>query len=182
MIGTPDPWGPTRKIYRELTGTDRLPRGSGVRRSGIAAIAIALLVLGCGGRDPAPYVATLDGLDLPSNWGVAQTTVQSQGGANGCIEALNARCPTVVRYFVVAGELTDVLSEAEDAVGAAGFGSIDVRHPACDSTLSGPRCSFDGAKEGMAIQVNVYPPGEDVEGLGLARPGLAMVRMTLNRH
>lgn len=149
----------------------------------VTAIAIAaLLVLGCGGRDPAPYVATLDGLSLPSNWEIAETTIQSQGGQDGCIEALNARCPTVVRYFVVSGELADVLSEAEDAVSAAGFESIDVRHPACDSTLSGPRCAFDGGKEGMAIQVNVYPPGNDVDGLGLARPGLATVRMTLSRQ
>lgn len=162
------------------------PRGSTAYRCGMrvagTAIAIALLVLACGGRDPAPYVETLDGLDLPSTWQVAQTTVQSQGGQDGCVEALNARCPTVTRYFLVSGELTNVLEQAQIALAGQGFANIEVVDPECDSTLSGPKCVLTAAKEGMSIQVNIYPPGEDVDQLGLSKPDLATVRITLSRQ
>jgi len=146
------------------------------------AVALAVLLMGCGAQDPAPYLATLDGLSLPPSWEVASTEVESQDGSNGCIEAVNLHCPSVTRYLLVSGELTDVLDQVKAALGEGSFRDIEVHSPACDSTLSGPRCSMTGTKEGMVIQVNIYPPGEDVDQLGLSRLDLAMVRLILSRN
>lgn len=145
-------------------------------------MAIALLLLACGGRDAAPLVATLDALSLPATWQVARTDVKAQGGPGGCVELLEPDCPRVTRYYLVSGELTDVLEQAQVALEGQGFDDVKVIDPDCDSTLSGPKCVLTAAMEGMAIQVNVHPPGEDVDQLGLSRPDSAMVRITLSRH
>lgn len=114
------------------------PGGYGGRmwRGGLAGAVLALVVLGCGGRDLAPYQAAIDQLGLPPTWHIAQTTTQSQGGQGGCVELINGTCPSVTRYYVVVGALPDVLQTANIAVAAEGFGGIDVTHPACDLVSS----------------------------------------------
>ena len=151
-------------------------------RAWLGGAAIALLVLGCGGRDPSPYVATLDSLTLPQAWQVAQTSVKAQGAANGCVELINGQCPSVTRYFLVARQPTDALQDAKAAIAAQGFGDVEVTHPACDVVSSGPPCYLTARTGDIAIEVNVYRPGEDVDQLGLSKPDETIVRMIVHRH
>jgi len=146
-------------------------------KRGIVAAAIATLAFACGGRDVAPFAAALDALPLPSTWRIAQTITESQDGAEGCIEMVNAKCPSVTRYFVVTGGLTDLLMEAKRAAAAGGFTNIEVTHPDCDVISSGPPCSLVATNDEMRIDIGIYPPGRDVDGLGLATPDQATVRM-----
>ena len=148
----------------------------------LAQVVIALVLVGCGGRDPAPYLATLDNLTLPSTWQVAQTTVNAQGASNGCVELVNGQCPSVTRYFLVAGEPSEALRDANAAVAAQGFGDMEVTHPACDVVSSGPPCYLTATNGDMAIDVNVYRPGDDVDQLGLSKPNETIVRMIVHRH
>jgi hypothetical protein len=151
-------------------------------RGWLAGVVLALVVVGCGGRDLAPYQAAIDELGLPPTWHIAQTTTKSQGGQSGCVELINGTCPSVTRYYVVVGALADVLQTANIAVAAEGFGGIEVTHPACDVVSSGPPCYLTGTKGELAIDVNVYRPGDDVDQLGLSRPDAAIVRIIVHRH
>ncbi len=148
----------------------------------LAGAALAFLVLGCGGRDPSPYVAALDALSLPGTWQVAQTTVKAQGASDGCVELINGQCPSVTRYFLVAGEPSEALQAANVAVAAQGFGDVQVTHPACDVESSGPPCYLTATSGDMEIDVNVYRPGDDVDRLGLSKPDETIVRMIVHRH
>jgi len=152
------------------------------RRLLLAATAAMLLLGACAGRDPAPFVAELDGLALPSTWQVAQTDVRSQGGDSGCIELINPDCPRITRYYLVSGELRDILEEARQALVSHGFVNSEVVYPNCDSALSGSKCFFNAAKTGMEVSVNLYAPGEVVDHLGMPTSDMATVRITINRH
>jgi hypothetical protein len=154
-----------------------------MRGTCLVAIAIALSVLGCGGRDVAPYLATLDGLGLPSDWQVLRTEVRSQGGQDGCVEVIDGHCPSVTRYYAASGPLPAILQAVNDRAAASGFADISVVDPACEAATSSVEaaCFLAATKNDMAVLVTVYRPGSDVDGLGVSLPEMPTVRIILRR-
>ena len=148
------------------------------------AVLVSLVVFGCGGHDPAPYLAAVDDLRFPPTWRIAHTTVMSQGGPNGCIELVDGHCPTITRYFLVDGSLSDSLDETQTAVASQGFVDIKVGAPSCDAAASSvaPSCSLTAAKDDMALQITLYRPGTDVDGLGISTTDRGTVRLILHRN
>src|SRR6185369_6594510 len=106
-----------------------------------------------------------------------------QGGADGCFEVINGNCPSITRYYVTSGPLPDLMKLANDAAAANGFDDIVISDPVCDSATStiAPACFMTAKKSDMALEVTVYRPGVDVDGLGISVPDHATVRMIL-RH
>jgi hypothetical protein len=147
-----------------------------MRGIGVLLIVLTLLASGCGG-DATPFQAAIDDLPLPSSWQVANTAVK--GGSNGCIQIANPYCPSVTRYYTVSGKLPDMFQEAKSAIVAAGFGHVEELFPNCDLNTNGALCSINATKGDLRMEVNLYPPGDDVDSLGISVTDQPTVRITV---
>lgn len=149
-----------------------------VRLPTLLVAAVAIVVLGCGGPTAQQFEATLDALDLPA-WQLTHTTVASPDGPDPCVRVVNPYCPSIRRYYAADADPAQNLRAVKDAVVAAGFAIEEELHPECDQLSSGPVCSLAAVKDGARLEVNVHPPGEDVDHLGIAVDDLSIVRITV---
>ena len=144
---------------------------------GLAVVVLLLpsvLLLGCG-RDPMPYRAAIDTLSLPATWQVAKTV--DKGGSSPCVSLGDAYCPSAWRYYVPAGALPDLFQEAKKAAVDAGFTDLFEGHPNCDLNTNGAVCVITATKGDIRLEINLYPPGKDVDSLGLSLPDRPTVRI-----
>lgn len=155
-----------------------------MRVRGIVALMLSVVALGCGGRDIAPYPTTITDLALPSTWQVVKTIVQTQGGQPSCVELIDGNCPAITKYYVVDGKLSSLLSDVQDAASRHGFADIRVNSPDCATATSSvaAACFMTASKGEMALEVTVYRPGQDVDGLGISVADLATVRLILHHN
>jgi hypothetical protein len=136
----------------------------------------AMLVARCGG-DPGPFQETIDALSLPQTWETAKTTVK--GGALGCIAIDDFYCPSVRRYYLAAGTPPGVFQDARRAILALGFGDLFESAPECDRNTNGAICLLSARLGKVRIEVNIYPPGQDLDSLGISDPARPGVRITV---
>ena len=141
----------------------------------------AILVL-APGPPASTYEAALDDLDAPFSWEVAQTTTKAPGTLTGCIRFMDQFCPSVTRYYLVAGEGTVAFGEVKRMLTDAGFQIDREFDPWCDAPPSAPLCSVYASRADVFISVNVNRPGGSDDGLGFAEPDRFVVRMTARRH
>jgi hypothetical protein len=138
-------------------------------------IALLFSLAGCSG-DARPLQSAMDSIVFPPSWETARTVVKS--GESGCpIAIADPYCPSVTRYFVVDGDLPSLLEAAKGAIVAQGFGDVQELTPTCDRETTGALCSLDAAKGDIQIEIDLYPPGKDVDALGLAVSDHATVRI-----
>jgi len=138
---------------------------------------VAVLAVACGGPDPARFEAVLDQLAIPAGWELVHTEVATPDTEDGC-STLFPSCPRVVRYYLVDGEPIDALPEAKETVTAAGFQIEEELGPQCDIPPSSAACVLVAVRDSDLLQVDLYNPGEDTEGLGLADEGRTLIRLT----
>lgn len=138
---------------------------------------VAALALGCGGPDAAYYQGVLDELPVPSSWELVQTVVRAPGAELNCSPIVNDPCPSVLRYYLVDGQPTDAYPPAKQMLEAAGFAIEEEFDPECDSP-NAVACVVVAARAEEQLRVNLYYPGEDQDGLGLAKEGRTLIRIT----
>lgn len=132
-----------------------------------AVLAVAVLVAGCDNAER--YEAALHALSLPSSWELVNEHVVSA-------TAFCMNCPRVYQYYAASGDLPTLLQEAAGAVRAAGYPDVTVSDPKCDRNSNDALCSLSARSPSVLLIVNVYPPGFDVDHLGLSQPGEATIR------
>ena len=86
-------------------------------------------------------------------------------------------CPSVTRYYSVVGALPDLYQQARGALAEAGFGDIQDTRPSCDLLTNAAPCSITATRDGVRIEVYVFPADQDVDALGIAVPGQPTVRI-----
>lgn len=142
-------------------------------RLAVAALLVALLatlVYSCG-PDTSHYEAVLDQLHIPGGWDLVHT---STTGRFDC--PLAGACPSVARYYLTSGQPIDAYAPARQMLLDAGF-QIDIEDAKPCQQVGGPACLVSAVKESDWVQVMVNNPGEDLDGLGLARGGEVLVRL-----
>ncbi|MBI3751573.1 MAG: hypothetical protein HY263_07960 [Chloroflexi bacterium] len=152
----------------------RLTRGSSLGRAVVALLLPCLLLAACGG-DPKPYQAAIDSLSMPASWQVARTVVK--GGSSPCVSLADAYCPSAWRYYLPTGALPDLFQDARKAVVDAGFTDLFEGHPNCDLKSNGAVCVITATRGDVRLEINLYPPGEDVDSLGLSLPDRPTIRI-----
>jgi hypothetical protein len=155
----------------ERRGRNLAGRGPGpaIQRSGVWLLVTILLIGAC--SNARPYEAALDALNVPPTWEVAKTVVAPS--TDFC-----ATCPTVSRYYLAEGELPVVLKQAEETIRQAGYTDVDTFDPNCDRISNGAVCSITARSDQVLLIAALYRSGDDVDGLGLARGGSPLVRIT----
>lgn len=139
-------------------------------------IVIAVLVMGCGGPNAAYYESLLDDLAIPPTWELVHTTVQEPGGLNDCAPVFQG-CPSVTRYYLVAGKPVDAYPEAKQVLATAGF-SLDLDSgPECDLPPNGPACDLFGVRDSDHVRIAINNPGDDIDSLGIARDDRSIVQV-----
>ena len=116
----------------------------------------------------------MDALAFPDTWSVAKTV--SKGG---CIALADPMCPSVTRYMHAPGSMASALADARSAFVAAGFTETDVLSPNCDAITSGAVCTVTATKDALRADANIWPPGRDVDGQGVAQPDVLTVRIVV---
>lgn len=147
----------------------RTQYGPGFRRRAIWLLAVLLVLVGC--SDARQYEAALDALAFPPSWEIAKTVVAPS--TDFC-----ASCPRVSRYYLAEGEMPAVLKQAEESVHQAGYTDVQTSDPNCDRNSNGAVCSITARSDRVLLIVAVYRPGDDVDGLGLARDAISLIRIT----
>jgi hypothetical protein len=132
-----------------------------------AFLAVAVILAGCGNADQ--YQAALRALSLPSSWELVNEYAVSA-------TAFCMNCPRAFQYYVASEDLPTVLEQATGAVRAAGYLDVTVSNPKCDLNSNDALCSIAARSDSILLLVAVYPPGFDVDQLGLSEPGKATVR------
>lgn len=139
-------------------------------------IVVAILLVGCGGPDAAHYEAVLDELPIPAAWELVQTTVRAPGGEIDCARIFSS-CPSVARYYLVAGNPIDAYPDAKQMLAAAGF-TLDLdTGPKCDLPPTGPACVLQGRRDSDVVRVAINNPGDDADGLGIAEKDRSIVNV-----
>jgi hypothetical protein len=156
------------------------------RRTGLIGLLLASLIAGCGGPDVSHYQSLLEKLAIPADWQLVHTTVQRPGGSDHRVDPsrsaddidcsrLAVSCPTVIRSYLVPGTPTELLPVAQKLLTDAGYSIDQVIQPKCEGTPSGPACSVMSIEGTDRLSINLYNPGEDIQGLGVARPDRSIV-------
>jgi hypothetical protein len=145
-----------------------------MRAALLAAVFAAVFASACGPPPVSHYETLQDGLSIPSNWERTTERVQRPGSSMTCATILPG-CPRVTRYYVVSGTPTDVFPQAKQVLVTAGF-TIATEYP-CAAPSQTPACSMSSTRDGDALDVNVYNPGDDPDVVGA--PGdRVLVRIT----
>lgn len=139
-----------------------------VERLGVVGF-LVLAVAACGSTEP--YRKALADVPLPEGWELLHERVGT--GMSFCLN-----CAYAFRYYTAPGNLPDLLAVAADATRAAGYSDVFVADPDCDANTNGARCSITARSDEVLLLVGVYPPGDDVDHLGLARADQATVRFS----
>lgn len=145
-------------------------------RATVAAVAASLLVASCA-PSVGPYVEALDGVSWPAGWELVGSTTAGAGGDADCNPLANAYCPSATRWYLVADDGPIAYADAKDALVDAGFALEQERAPECASAPGGSLCGLRVSANGAIIDVDVFPPGRDVGGLGLADNERLLVRV-----
>ena len=146
-----------------------------MRGKRLLTVLVAVFVLGCGGPDAAHYEAVLDELSIPASWELARTVVNAPGGLEDCVPGFGP-CPSVFRYYLVAGDPIDAYPEAKQMVVAAGFSIDPEYYPQCEGGGM-PACAFVAVRDSDALTVGLFDPGRDPEALGIAKEGFSLIRI-----
>lgn len=146
----------------------------------LAALAAALVVVSCA-PSVGPYVEALDGVSWPAGWELAGSTAEGAGGDADCTPLANAYCPSATRWYLVADDGPTAYADAKDALVDAGFALEQERAPDCASAPGGSLCGLRASANGSVIDVDVFPPGRDVGGLGLADNERLLVRIVARK-
>lgn len=140
---------------------------------------VAVLVFGCvaPGPDVAHYKAVLDELAIPADWELVHTTLMTPDTEPGC-STFMGDCPSVTRYYLVDGEPKGAYAVAKQVALDTGFEIDQEIAPDCHLPPSGAACVFNAGRGSEMIRVNLYNPGEDLAGLGIAEPDRSLVLIT----
>ncbi len=130
----------------------------------LAALVAAVFASACGTPSVAHYEALQDELSIPTNWERTTEPVQAPGTSMTCAAVLPG-CPRVTRYYVVSGTPTDVFPQAKQLLVTAGF-TIGTEYPDCAAPPQTPACSMFSTRDGDALDINVYNPGDDPDVVG----------------
>jgi hypothetical protein len=136
-----------------------------VIRRHLAAVVLAVLVVGCGRPDLSHYQAVLDELVVPAGWEQAREAIKAPDGPDPCASLL-PECPSVTRYYLVLGTAVDAYPSVKQMVTDAGFGLDLDTGPACDLPPGSNACALAGTRGDDKIRVTIYKPGSDVTELG----------------
>jgi hypothetical protein len=63
----------------------------------------------------------------------------------------------------------------------AGFKITDEFSPKCDALPDAAACAIAAVTDSDFVQVCVFNPGDDTEGLGIAREGRTLIRVMASR-
>jgi hypothetical protein len=137
-----------------------------LERLGVVGLLVVALAA-CGSTEP--YRKALGELALPDSWELLHE--RAGAGMSFCLN-----CAYAFRYYTAPGDLPDLLAVAEEAIRAAGYSDVFVASPLCDRNTNGALCSITARSDEVLLIVGVYPPGDDVDHLGLARADQAVVR------
>src|SRR6478752_4710666 len=129
-----------------------------MRAALLAASFAAAFVSACGPPPVSHYEALQDELSIPTGWERTTERVQAPGTSLSCPTILPG-CPRVTRYFVASGTPTDVFPQAKQILVTAGF-TIRTEYPDCAAPPQSPACSMFSIRDGDALDVNVYNPGD----------------------
>jgi len=148
----------------------------GVRGALVAAAALALVVLGCAGRDPSYYQGVLDELPVPPGWEQVREVIRAPGAELNCSPVVNDPCPRVYRYYLVEGQPADAYPETKQMLAATGFAISEEPNPQCDAS-SISACTVVGVRAEDVLVVSLFYPGADPEELGLPDDGRTLIRV-----
>jgi hypothetical protein len=81
----------------------------------------------------------------------------------------------------VDGKPVDAYPVAKQILIGAGFGIDEELGPACDLPPSSAACVLVAARDSDLLQVSVFNPGDDFEGLGIAKEGRSLIRILAER-
>ena len=137
---------------------------------------VALIVAACSGPSATHYEAVLDELSIPATWELVHSSVTTPDTDNGC-STLMGSCPRVARYFLVDGQPLDALADAKKILIAAGFEVQDEFGPQCDLPPGSAACVLVVVRGADLLQLSLFKPGVDTEGLGLAQPDRTLIRL-----
>jgi len=146
-----------------------------VRGTLLAAAALALAVFGCAG-DPAYYQSVLDELAVPPGWEQVREVIRAPGAELECTPIFTEPCPRVYRYYLVDGQPAGAYPQTKQMLEAAGFAIDEEFDPECDSPTA-TACAVVAARAEDQLDVSLFKPGEDLDGLGLAREGRTLIRI-----
>lgn len=156
-------------------------------------ILVLVLVAACSSVDASHYATVLDQLSYPSTWQLAHTRTQRLGGPDkamdptrpgddiDCMPGLGD-CPSVTRYFVVAGSPADGYTQAKKFMSSGGFA---VREDLPQDCWFGPgdvACVLDATKGPDHLFVNFYYPSIQAEGIRAPDTDHIVVRLTANHN
>jgi hypothetical protein len=89
-----------------------------------------------------------------------------------------ASCPRVVRYYRSSESTREAYLAGKDALSGAGFEVAREYQRVCPRENPPSSCVALGYRGSDEIQLLAYYPGQEIEGLGLARPGMVVIRVT----
>jgi hypothetical protein len=137
------------------------------------ALLVVVLVGACAAPDHQNGV--LDELQIPTGWELAATRTTGTGGDQDCAFFL-PKCPHVARYYLTDMQAIDAYAAAKQMLAAAGFKVDEEFDPDCAGNAAA--CVVVASRDSDTIQVSVYGPGEDPDGLGMAQQDRSMIRVT----
>lgn len=140
------------------------------------AAAAFVVVAGCSGPTASHYQAVLDEMNVPAGWELARETVKTPDGPNACASLLPG-CPSVTRYYLVAGTPAAAYPAAKQLITEGGFTVDQEFDPACDAPPSAAACAIRASRGDEGLLVSLYNPGDDFDNIGVAVPDRSLVRI-----
>jgi hypothetical protein len=172
----------SRDLVNALSAALLLVVGTYKRVVTVVVVAVVLggVLLGCGGPDVSRYQGLLDKMAIPPAWQLVHTTIQRPGGPDHEVSAsrltddtdcsrLALSCPAVIRSYLAPGTPSELLPVAQKMFADAGYSIDEVIRPDCDGGSSGA-CVLVSIQGTDRIAIHFYDPGDDLQGLGVARP------------
>lgn len=158
----------------------------GVRR--LLLLLVVILAACSSGPDVSHYTAVLNGLKIPAGWELIHTTIRRPGGPHREIQpgrpsdeiqcdATFGACPTVTRYYLVAGRPVDAFPKGKQVIVDAGFQVASEFGPNCRLLPSSPACGLTAVRDSDLIDMTLYNPGDDFDGVGVAARGRSLIRI-----
>lgn len=154
----------------------------------LLVLLVVILAACSSGPDVSHYTAVLDGLKIPAGWELIHTTIRRPGGPDREIQpgqpsdeiqcdATFGPCPTVTRYYLVAGRPVDAFPKGKQVIVDAGFQVASEFGPNCELLPSSPGCGLTAVRDSDLIDMTLYNPGDDFDGVGVAAQGRSLIRI-----